>query len=139
MGVREDSRFGKKICVLSEHLKGQILPNVLYKVGLVPMHKSKGYVVVSAELVEFPANVETIIVPKALYQVTVTFGNRKLYFDPKDGKSQMSRKLEGVLELLNTRQDIENKEKVIEDYLKQANALIKTMELDGFIYGYRPN
>lgn len=30
MGVREDSRFGKQICVLSEDLKGTVEPNILY-------------------------------------------------------------------------------------------------------------
>ncbi len=30
-GVREDSRYGKQICVLSEDLKGTVEPNVLYE------------------------------------------------------------------------------------------------------------
>lgn len=33
-GVREDSRYGKQICVLSENLKGKVEPNVLYDVEL---------------------------------------------------------------------------------------------------------
>ena len=48
MGVREDSRFGKQICVLSEDLKGTVEPNILYSVELKPMHNAKGYVVVAA-------------------------------------------------------------------------------------------
>ena len=75
-GVREDSRYGKQICVLAEDLKGTIEPNVLYSVELKPMHKAKGYVVVAATPVQFPATVETIIVPKTLYKVTVSFGNK---------------------------------------------------------------
>ena len=47
-GVREDSRYGKQICVLAEDLKGTIEPNVLYSVELKPMHKAKGYVIVAA-------------------------------------------------------------------------------------------
>ena len=47
-GVREDSRYGKHICVLAEEPKGTIEPNVLYLVELKPMHKAKGYVVVAA-------------------------------------------------------------------------------------------
>ena len=62
-GVREDSRYGKQICVLAEDLKGTIEPNVLYSVELKPMHKAKGYVVVAATPVQFPATVKTIIVP----------------------------------------------------------------------------
>ena len=45
---REDSRYGKHICVLAEEPKGTIEPNVLYLVELKPMHKAKGYVVVAA-------------------------------------------------------------------------------------------
>lgn len=133
-GVREDSRFGKKICVLSEDLKGKIEPNRLYEVELKGMHKKNGYVVVSATPVFFKAQVETIIVPKAVYQVTIIFGNKKIYFDPKDGKSAKSRTCEGVLSVLRSRVDIENPDQVIKDFLLQAKALIWRMELDGFIY-----
>lgn len=110
MGVREDSRFGKQICVLSEDLKGTLEPNILYSVELKPMHKANGYVVVAATPVLFQAHVETVIVPKTLYQVTVTFGNKKIFFDPKDGKSVMSRTIDGVLEILKGRKDIKYKE-----------------------------
>ncbi len=83
MGVREDSRFGKQICVLSEDLKGTLEPNILYSVELKPMHKANGYVVVAATPVLFQAHVETVIVPKTLYQVTVTFGNKKDFLRPE--------------------------------------------------------
>ena len=134
MGVREDSRFGKQICVLSEDLKGKVEPNVLYSVELKPMHKANGYVVVAATPVLFPAQVETVIIPKSLYQVTVTFGNKKVFFDPKDGKSAMSRTIEGVLSVLQSRKDIKDQEGVISDYLHQAKALVRRLEADGFIY-----
>ena len=134
MGVREDSRFGKQICVLSEDLKGTIEPNILYSVELKHMHNAKGYVVVAATPVLFQAHVETIIVPKTLYQVTVTFGNKKIFFDPKDGKSAMSRTIDGVLEILKGRKDIRHQESVINDYLNQAQALVRRMESDGFIH-----
>ena len=61
--VRENYALGKQICILSEDLKGTIEPNVLYSVELKPMHKAKGYVVVAATPVQFPATVETIIIP----------------------------------------------------------------------------
>ena len=123
MGVREDSRFGKQICVLSEDLKGTLEPNILYSVELKPMHKANGYVVVAATPVLFQAHVETVIVP-----------NKKIFFDPKDGKSVMSRTIDGVLEILKGRKDIKYKEGVITDYLNQARALVRRMESDGFIY-----
>lgn len=140
IGVREDSRFGKQICVLSEHLKDRIEPDVPYEVELKPMHKANGYVVVSATPVLYEVQVETIIVPKSIYQVTVTFENgyKTFYFDPKDGKSAQSRTCEGVLSILRERKDIKNKEGVIQDYLKQAKALVRRMEADGFIYTGKP-
>ena len=96
-GVRENYALGKQICILSEDLKGTIEPNIIYSVELKPMHKAKGYVVVAATPIQFSATVETIIVPKTLYNVTVSFGNKTIYLDPKDGKSAMSRTLDGVL------------------------------------------
>ena len=59
----KSSHIGEQICVLAEDLKGTIEPNVLYSVELKSMHKAKGYVVVTATSVQFPATVETIIVP----------------------------------------------------------------------------
>ena len=133
-GVREDSRFGKQICVLSEDLKGTVEPNVLYSVELKPMHKAKGYVVVAATPVRFTARVESVIVPKALYKVTVTFGNKTVYFDPKDGKSAMSKTIGGVLSILRERRDIRNLEGVIDDFNRQARALVHRFRMDGYIY-----
>ena len=52
-GVREDSRYGKQICVLAKDLKGTIAPSVLYSVELKPMHKAKWYVVVVAHPYSF--------------------------------------------------------------------------------------
>ena len=77
------------------------------------MHKAKGYVVVDAIPVPFPATVETIIAPKTLYKITVSFGNKIIYLDPKDGKSAMSRTLDGVLPVHKERKDIENHEEVV--------------------------
>lgn len=133
MGVREDSRFGKKICVLSEDLKGIILPNKLYAVDLKPMHNGSGYVVIAAQPIRFSAQVDTLIIPKSIYQVTVQFGNKTVFFDPKDGKTASSRTLAGVIKLLNERDDIENPATVIEDLTRQAILLTRRMQSDGFI------
>ncbi len=134
-GVREDSRFGKKICVLSEDLKGTIKPNVLYNVELKQMHQRNGYVVVSACPVLFTARVETVIVPKAVYQVSVTFGNKTVYFDPKDGKSSSSRTISGVLKVLMARHDLADQQTVVEEFKRSAYDLIRRMEADGYILG----
>lgn len=132
IGVREDSRFGKKICLLSDELKGKIELNKLYAVSLKPMHNCAGYVVITAEPILFEATVETFIVSMALYQVTVSFGNKTVYFDPKDGKSPSSRTLSGVVKVLRERDDIQNPELVIEDLTKQAGQVVRRMIQDGY-------
>ena len=67
-------------------------------------------------------------------KVTVSFGNKTIYLDPKDGKSAMSRTLDGVLQILRERKDIENHEEVIADFIKQAQEMIRRFEQDGYIY-----
>jgi len=131
-GVREDSTFGKKICVLSEDLKGTILPNHLYNVELKPMHNGKGYVVVAANPILFKARIETFHEYKRDYQIRITFGNKTVYFDPLHGKSPFSKTLDGVIEVLQNRNDIDGKDTVIEDFKNQAVQLIGIMEQDGY-------
>ena len=53
-GVRDVCAFGNRAVVLSEDLKGTVVPNVLYSVELKPMHKAKGYVVVAATPINIP-------------------------------------------------------------------------------------
>jgi hypothetical protein len=129
-GVHENSTFGKKICVLSADLKGTVIPNILYRVEMKSMHSANGYVVVSAKPALFKAHIETVVLPQNVYQVNVTFGNKTVYFDPKNGKSHSSRTIEGVLAILNGRGDIENQEAVIEDFKEQAEALLQEMKKD---------
>lgn len=93
----------------------------------------KGYVVVSAQPVLFEAVIETILVPKTIYQVCISFGNKTVYFDPKGGDSPSSRTIEGVVKELKRRKDLEDKEKVIEEFIRQEKALIRRMEQDGYI------
>ena len=64
----------------------------------------------------------------------MSFGNKTIYLDPKDGKSAMSRTLDGALPVLKERKDIENHEEVIADFIKQAQELIRPFEQDGYIY-----
>jgi len=133
-GVRENSMYGKKICVISEELKGKVVENVLYNVELKSMVAGNGYVVVSATPAEFKAKIDTVIVPKSIYQVCLSFGNKTIYFDPKDGKSPSSGTLEGTLKIIKARKDIENQEVVIEEFTRQARDLIRRMENDGYLY-----
>lgn len=136
-GVAEDSVYGKKICVLSKDLKGQIEPNVLYDVELKPMHMGNGYVAVAATRTLFEAKFESVVVPKAIYQIKITFGNKTIYFDPKDGKTPSSRTIQGVLKIIDRREDIQDKGSVKIRFEQEALALIETMSKDGLIVGHQ--
>lgn len=136
-GVREDYPGGKQICVLCKELKeaGTVQENTLYWAEMRAMHGGKkGFVVVSVTPILFKAVIETTIIPKAIYQVSVTFGNKTIYFNPKDGRSSSCATLEGVLGLLESRQDIEDKDKVIADFKAQATILIRYLLADGYPY-----
>lgn len=133
-GVRENSIYGKKICVLSEELKGTIIPNQLYNVELKAMHRGNGYVVVSAVPALFKATIDTVLVSNALYQVKISFGNKTIYFDPKDGNSPSSRTVDGVIKALTVRNDIEDLEEVIREFKAQAKELTHRMKTDGYYF-----
>jgi hypothetical protein len=133
-GVRENSTFGKKICVLAQNLKGTIIPNILYNVEMKSMHNGNGYVVVSVSPMLFKAHIETVIVPESIYQIRINFGNKTIYFDPKDGKTHSSKTVEGVLEILAARKDMADLDSVVDDFRKQAGVLLQQMEKDGY-YG----
>ena len=130
-GVPENSDYGKMICVLAEDLKGQVVPNVTYDVELIPMHQKKGYVVISAKRPTFKAAIETIIVRKALYKVTISFGHKVINFDPLHGRSRYSRTISGVIGLLDSRDDIEDRDNVVAQFRKEAVELIRSMQTDG--------
>ena len=136
-GVPESSPYGKKICVLSEDLKGGIEPNVLYDVELKTMHLGNGYVVVSARRTLFEARFETIIVPKAIYQLKIIFGHKTIFFDPKDGKTVSSRTIKGVLKVIDGREDILDKEAIKERFYQEAKQVLYCMQKDGYITGYQ--
>lgn len=131
-GVREDSSLPKKVCVLSKDLKGSIVPKALYDVELKPMRNGNGYVVISAIRKHFDAQIELYVKPHKVYKVIVRFGNKVIYFDPVNGKSDSSRTLAGVLEELNTRQDIANPDSVISDVIDKAQELLRLMEDHGY-------
>lgn len=132
LGVREDSRFGKRICLLAKELKDKIQVNKLYDVELKPMHNSVGYVVVSARLALFKAHVDTFIISNGIYQVTVSFGNKIVYFDPKDGRNVSTRTLAGITKFLRDTGEIEDVEQVIEDLSQKARQVVQRMRRDGY-------
>ena len=131
-GVREDSPYKKKICVLSEDLKGKVQPNILYSVELKAMHSRNGFVVVAATPLLFKATIDTLVIPGETYRVTVNFGNKTVYFDPLRGNSYSSKTGSGVVSLLQRRTDIENLEGVINSFKSAAARLLRRMADDGF-------
>lgn len=131
-GVREDSPYKKKFCVLSEDLKGKVLPNALYSVELKAMHSRNGFVVVAATPLLFKATIDTLVISGETYRVTVNFGNKTVYFDPWSGNSYSSKTVSGVVSLLQRRTDIENLEGVINSFKSAAARLLRRMADDGF-------
>lgn len=133
-GVRQDSEFPKKICIVDKKLAPEILLNVLYDVTLIPMKEKDGYIAIAATPVEFKATIETNYIKKVIYQVIVKFGNKTIIFDPKDGKQESRRYLSKCREILEKRVDIKNITQVVDDFVEQATKLLRRYESDGFYY-----
>lgn len=134
-GVHEKDGTRKSVCVISKELKGSIEPDVLYDVELRPMHGKKGYVVTAATRAFFEAQIEMMVKPHKVYKVVVSFGYKKIYFDPLEGKTDSSRTLQGVLEVLNDRNDLLNADGVISDFIDRAQELLQRMKDDGYSAG----
>lgn len=134
-GVPETSQYGKKICVLSADLKGAIEPGVLYDVELVPMHRVNGYVVIAAKRTMFEAVFETVVVSGSVYQVKITFGHKTVYFDPICGRSASSTTVAGVLAVIAGREEILDKEAVMERFRSEAAVLLAKITHDGLVLG----
>lgn len=136
-GVPENSVYGKKVCVLAEEIKGVVEPNILYDVELKEMHSGTGYVVTSARRTLFEARIERVVIPKAIYQIKIIFGNKTIYYDPKDGKTKSSKTIEGVLKVIDKRDDLFKKERVMERFVQEALILHDIMNADGYLVGYQ--
>lgn len=132
-GVREDDEQPKKVCVVTHELSPMIEPNVLYDVQMIPMrNKNAGYIVVAAEPHAFEAKISSTVVKHAVYVVEVKFGNKTVIFDPKDGKKDSVRTIDGVVHYLEHRQDIANIVQVIEDFQRTANVVLTAFQNDGY-------
>ena len=133
-GVRQDSQYPKKICILDKKLVSEVLLNVLYDVTMIPMTEKNGYVVIEMTPVEFKATISTTYVKKAIYRVEVKFGNKTIVFDPLDGKKDTIRTLKGCLSVLEKRVDIKDVTQVVADFQESANKLLNYMRADGILY-----
>lgn len=122
-GVRQDSPYPKKICVLDKKLSYSVIPNALYDVVMIPMAEKNGYVVTEISPVEFRARVETNYIPGELYMVSVNFGNKSIHFDPMRGHQECVRTIAGCRKVLENRIDIKNINATLIDFDLAAEAL----------------
>jgi len=132
-GVREDADEPKKVCVVTHDLALMIEPNVLYDVQMIPMrNKNAGYIVVVAEPHAFEAHISSTVVRHAVYRVEVRFGNKIVVFDPKDGRKDSVRTINGVVKYLEHRKDIRDIVSVVDRFEQAANAMLTTFKNDGY-------
>lgn len=131
-GVRQDSQYPKKICLLDKDLARDVLPNVLYDATLIPMAEKNGYVAIEITPVQFKATVETTYIPKAVYVVEVKFGNKVIVFDPMNGKKESCKTINGCKGIIEKRVDILDVTQVVDDFMEAATNILKRYERDGF-------
>lgn len=122
-GVRQDSSFPKKVCVLDRRLIPYTLTNRLYNVSLVPMKNKDGFVIVEASPVMFEAKVNSFHVKKQIYRVEVTFGGYTIIYDPMEGRKSSVKNLQEAVETLEKRTDIADIASVVEIFAKEATVI----------------
>ena len=136
-GVRQDSTYPKKICVVDKFLSNEILLNVLYDCTLIPMTEKNGYIVIAAEPVQFKAHIETTHVKNTIYLVEVKFGNKVFIFDPFNGRKDSIKSLPACKAVLEKRVDVQDLIQVVEDFEKAANNILSLMEMERYNKGKR--
>lgn len=132
-GVRQDSPYPKKICILDKKLVCDVLLNTLYDATLIPMNSKDGYVVIEVVPVQFNARIEVTYIPKVTYLVEVKFGNKVIRFDPMDGRKCSVRNIDECRRVLETRVDIKNIAQVLSDFDEVSYDMLKRCENDGYI------
>lgn len=133
-GVKQDSEYPKKICVLDKKLACDVLANTLYDATLIPMAEKNGYIVVEITPVQFKATIEIVYVPKAIYVVEVKFGNKTIRFDPLGGRKDTIRSMKKCRSVLEKRTDIQDIIQVVDDFTAAANDIKNRFIKDGFLY-----
>jgi len=131
-GVRQDSEYPKKVCIVDKALASQILFNVLYDSTLIPMHDKNGYVVIAVEPVQFKAVITSNYVKNNIYLVEVKFGNKTIRFDPFNGRKESIRSLLACREVLRKRVDVKDLMQVVDDFTHQANTMLALLENDRY-------
>ncbi len=131
-GVRQDSPYPKKICVVDKALATEILPNVLYDCTLIPMTERNGYVVIAANPVQFKAVIETQYIKNNIYVVEVKFGNKTLRFDPFNGRKPSVCNLAEFKKVLERRVDVKDIMQVVADFDKAAAHILHLLQYDRY-------
>lgn len=131
-GVKENDQIPKSIVVLADNIKDRIEIGVLYNVELKPMKSKLGYVATQATPTQFEAKLRTFSVPKTLYQIRISFGNKTITYDPLDGKDERYSTIECIVRTLKNRKDIGNKEEIIKTFQEEAQELFKKIVEDGY-------
>lgn len=119
-GCRESDPAKKKVVIPDTAVASVMIENALYDCALKPMSNGSGFIAVKAELCLFPAVVDTTITNNR-FKVTVKFGNKTIVYDPQYGVDDSRKTVEGVLEILRGRNDIRDKEQIIDAFLRSAN------------------
>lgn len=122
-GCRENNQSKKKIVIPSKEIAMNVKDNILYQAVLINMDNDKGFIAKELEIIKFPATIETTIEPER-YKVEVRFGNKKVIYDPQNGRQESRKTLPGVMNILKNRVDIENKEQVLENFYEIANQVL---------------
>jgi hypothetical protein len=133
IGVRQNSKYPKKICIIDQKLAHTIIPGILYSATLIPMHEKNGYIIIEATPISFNATVETSYIPGICYKTEVKFGNKTVVFDPLYGRRDSVTTIMGVREVLEKRMDIRNLLRVVDEFLEHADGLMKCFVNDGAV------
>jgi hypothetical protein len=131
-GVRQDSSYPKKICIVDKLLSPQIIVNALYDCTLIPMSDKNGYVVIAAEPVQFKAVISSAYIKNNIYVVEVKFGNKIIRFDPFNGKKESVKDIAACKSVLEKRIDIEDITQVVKDFERAAGNIVHLMERDKY-------
>lgn len=121
-GCNEEDEVKKKIVFVDKHDDGDMTPNVLYRVNLIPMTSDNGFIAFNPKLVQFVAKIETEA-DDHKYRVTVKFGNKTITYDPTS-KNKKKNDIQTIANLLKNRADLKYKEAVAEEFLDCACLLL---------------
>ncbi len=119
-GCRESSPVKKKVVIPDVCLAQGMVENALYDCTIKPMNSGEGFIAVEASLCQFPAIIDTTVTANR-FKVAVRFGNQEIVYDPQFGREASRNTVEGVLDVLSSRNDIRDKDKVTDAFLRSAN------------------